>query len=51
LLPLTKCVCGKKYPAWDFTLGIYKDMPTGCLECGRKLYFGVSIKVYEIGDE
>ena len=47
-LPLTRCVCGKKFPAWDFILGMYEDMPHTCPECGRRLYFKPSIRVYEV---
>jgi len=51
LLPLTKCICGKEYEVWDFVLNtdIY-DSPIKCDACGRRMYFEVSIKVYEIGE-
>jgi len=48
-LPLVKCVCGKRFDPWDCILNIYREMPWQC-ECGRKLYFRNSIRVYEIGD-
>jgi len=47
-LPLNKCVCGKEFPRWEFTLGIYDDMPTECPACHRKMFFRLGITVYEI---
>ena len=49
-LPLYKCVCGAKYESWKFTLSIYSDpdWANECKFCGRKLYFSISIRVYEI---
>ena len=48
-LPLTKCVCGATWQAWAGPiLGIEKDWADACPECGRKLYFGISIRVYEV---
>ena len=49
-LPLEKCACGHKFGSWDFTLGIYRDSPKECPNCHRLLYFGVMIRVYEIGN-
>ena len=49
-LPLTKCACGAKFNLWDFTLSIYKDDPRECDHCGRKLYFKVSVSVFEVKD-
>ena len=48
LLPLTKCACGKTWKWWEFTIGIEKDDPVECPECGRKLVWSTSIKVYEL---
>lgn len=50
-LPLTKCVCGKKFEYWEFVLSIYEDSPNKCPNCGRKLFFRNSIRVYEVKDE
>lgn len=50
-LPLTKCACGRVFPSWAFVLGVYRDRPQTCPQCGRKLYFSVSITVYEIVPE
>lgn len=46
-LPLTKCACGRKFPAWDFILGMERDYPHAC-DCGRRLYFTLDIKVFEV---
>jgi hypothetical protein len=51
LLPLTKCACGTKFAPWDFILGIYRDAPKQCPQCGRLLYFSVRIMVVSIGEE
>ena len=50
-LPLTKCVCGKKYDLWDTSIGIYRDWARGCPDCGRKLYFTCKIRVYEVEED
>lgn len=47
-LPLTKCVCGAKFSAWDFVLSIYADAPKSCPECGRKFYFRNAIRVFQV---
>lgn len=47
-LPLTKCVCGKKYPAWDAIVSIYPERPFQCDECGAQLYFERSIRVLKV---
>jgi len=49
-LPLTKCVCGKRFAPWDFILGVDEDYAHTCPKCGRRLFFGGTIKVYEIVD-
>lgn len=49
-LPLTKCACGAKFKPWEFALGIYEDMPKTCPECGRRMIFSISIRVYEVGE-
>ena len=50
LLPLTKCACGINFRPWDLVIGIERDHPTECPHCKRKLYFNVSIRVYEVFD-
>lgn len=47
-LPLTKCVCGKEFAAWNFTLNMEEDYPTVCPYCKRKLFFQLHLKVFEI---
>lgn len=47
-LPLTKCVCGAKFPAWEEILSIYPEHPWACPRCGAKLYFSVGIRVFQI---
>ena len=49
-LPLTKCVCGKKFDSWHHILGIESDEEYAkeCPECGRKLFFRNSVHVYEL---
>ena len=47
-LPLTKCVCGKKFPLWQEVLSIYPDNPWACPDCGAKLYFSVSLRVFQV---
>ena len=50
-LPITKCVCGQKFRAWDFIISIYKEDPYECPKCGAKLYFANSIHVYQTVEE
>jgi len=47
-LPLTRCACGVEFLPWDFIIGVYKDMPAECSNCKRRMYFTVSIKVFEV---
>ena len=51
VLPLTKCVCGHTFHAWDFIISIYSDEPRVCDYCGAKLYFANTIQVYQVIDE
>lgn len=50
-LPLTKCICGETFELWGFMIGVYKDDPDECPECGRKYYFSNSIVIYQIEEE
>lgn len=50
-LSLNRCVCGKEFDYWECILSNYNDMPTKCPQCGREMYFGVTIKVYEVCSE
>jgi len=47
-LPITKCVCGARFGAWEFVINIYEDMAHNCPVCGKKLYFRASVRVYEV---
>lgn len=47
-LPITKCLCGAKFPSWDFIISIYPDLAYSCPKCRTKLYFTASIKIYEV---
>ncbi|GAH10675.1 unnamed protein product [marine sediment metagenome] len=47
-LPITKCVCGEKFEPWRFMISIYKDDPYACPACGRRLFFSMGIRVYEV---
>ncbi len=48
LLPLLKCVCGHRFPAWLFVLGIDRENATMCPSCSRELYFRGTISVFEV---
>jgi DNA-directed RNA polymerase subunit RPC12/RpoP len=47
-LPITKCVCGETFPAWDFIISIYPENAYECPKCNRKLFFSNSIRIYEV---
>lgn len=49
-LPLTKCVCGKWFASWGRIISIYPDLAKPCSECGRRLFFSVDVKVFEVID-
>jgi len=51
LLPLERCACGAEYESWDFILSTESDDPHTCEKCGRRIYFEVIIKVFEVVDE
>jgi|ETNvirnome_6_100_1030635.scaffolds.fasta_scaffold75246_4 hypothetical protein len=44
-LPLTSCICGKEFDAWEVVLSIYEDDAWEC-DCGAELYFESDIKVF-----
>ena len=50
LLPITKCVCGEKFVAWNFSISIYRENAYSCPKCNRKLYLSLAIRVYEVVD-
>lgn len=45
-LPLTRCICGKRYQHWDFILHADREESKKC-DCGRELYFRFTIQVLE----
>ena len=47
LLPITKCVCGKRFKYWDFTIGLGRESAAKCPSCGHMLYFELTIQIYE----
>lgn len=48
LLSLLECICGQTFESWTFLLNADKSSPVKCPGCGRKLFFEVGIRVYEI---
>lgn len=44
-LPITQCLCGAKFAAWDFIIGAYEDGARACPRCSRSLYFVPSVRV------
>jgi len=51
LLPLLECICGQTFESWTFLLNADENSPVKCPNCGRKLFFEVEIRVYEIKEE
>jgi hypothetical protein len=51
LLPVTKCVCGKKFIPWEFSIGLWEEGAAECPECGRMMFFSVEIRVYEVNND
>jgi len=47
-LPITKCVCGKEFIAWEFIIDNDKNFCQKCPECGVKLYFKNKITVHQV---
>jgi DNA-directed RNA polymerase subunit RPC12/RpoP len=47
-LPIQRCVCGRSFDFWDFVISIYDDDPHECPECGRKMFFRVVARIYEV---
>jgi hypothetical protein len=52
-LPITRCICGIKFSAWDFIISIYDDdtLLNHCPNCGRAFYFRIDIRIIEVTDE
>ena len=49
-LSLKKCVCGKEFAYWANALSIYRRNTFKCENCGRKLYFGTQVRIFEVID-
>jgi len=47
-LPITKCVCGAKFPVWQQVVSIYDGMAWMCPHCGVKLVFSNGVRVYKL---
>ena len=47
-LPITKCVCGAKFDAWDYIISIYEEHTYKCPKCKVGLYFRPMIRVYKV---
>lgn len=49
LLPLTRCVCGTPYVAWDFIVPMGPGNASAeCDHCKRRFYFTLTITVWEV---
>ena len=51
LVPLERCACGAEYKSWEFVLSTESYNLHTCEKCGRRMYFEVEIKVFEVVDE
>jgi len=49
LLSIGKCVCGAEFKSsWTFNISSYRENAFECPKCGRKLYFAMSVCVFEV---
>ena len=46
-IPLEKCVCGDVSEPWEFVLHTDPSDPNKCDICGRKMWFEISIRVFQ----
>lgn len=53
ILPIDKCACGTRYLPWDFLIGMNYDPRRlhMCRKCGRKMYFEMTIKIFEASSD
>jgi len=47
-LEVVRCLCGAEFDYGVEVLSIYRDDPWICPECGAKLYFKQTVRVYEV---
>jgi len=47
-LPLTTCVCGAAFETWSQIMGMGPERPWTCPQCGAKLFFRLSIRVFQV---
>lgn len=50
-LPITECICGKRFAPWEFIISIYEETFNKCPECGAKLFFRNTIRVYQVVED
>jgi DNA-directed RNA polymerase subunit RPC12/RpoP len=51
IIPITMCVCGKRFEPNQFSISMYEKNPYECPECGAKLFFGNAVRVYQVVEE
>ena len=47
-LSVARCVCGARFDFWDYVIGAHAESAKPCPACGRRLYFTVVLKIYEV---
>lgn len=48
---ITKCICGKTFQRWDFTILLLDQNSQSCPNCNRKFYFSNKVTIYEVANE
>ncbi len=46
MLPITKCLCGATFKAWEMNVSVYRDDPTTMPCCGRRVYWSQQITLH-----
>lgn len=46
-----ECVCGARFVPWEFYLTTNQDDPKACPQCGRRFFFQVWVKVFEVTND
>jgi hypothetical protein len=49
-LPLARCACGYRFAWGAFLLSTYPKFAIECPNCGRKMFFSFSVRVFEISE-